>query len=421
MSTSREAVVERVEQNWSEQIAFLQSLVRQRSTLKHEADIQRVIKATFQGMELEVQTFEPDIGVLSHLPGFSPPEWSYRDRPNVVGVRRSEASNGQSLVLNGHVDVVSAEPASLWTYDPWGATIVGDRLYGRGACDMKAGLSAMVYAVRAIQDAGVQLRGDVILQSVIEEECTGNGTLSCLARGFTADGCLIAEPFYGRAMVAQVGVLWCRVKVWGAAAHAMGANRAVNAIEKMYLLIEAMRELEDALNQDRHPAFRWSTKPIQFNPGIIHGGEWPSSVPAACELEFRMGYYPDMSPAEAQTMVRECLQDAAARDPWLRAHPPDISFYGFQAEGTAVSFEESPVIQVLNAAHNEVTGRELSPMSSTAATDTRYFLLYHDIPATCYGPRGGNIHGVDEYVELPTVREVTKVIAAFILDWCGVA
>lgn len=417
---SRE-VLAQVERNWSNQVTFLQSLVRHPSTLQREADIQRFMKAAFRDMDLDVQAFEPDIGVLSQLPGFSPPEWSYRGRPNVVGVWRSDASDGQSLVLNGHVDVVSPEPTSLWTYDPWGATIVGDRLYGRGACDMKAGLSAMVYAVRAIQTAGVQLRGDVILQSVIEEECTGNGTLACLARGFTGDGCLILEPFYARAMVAQVGVLWCRVKVWGAAAHAMGANRAVNAIEKMYLLIEAMRKLETKLNQDRHPAFRWSTKPIQFNPGIVRGGEWPSSVPAACELEFRMGYYPDMSPAEARTMVRECLQDAAAEDPWLCEHPPDISFYGFQAEGTAVSFEDSPVIQTLNSAHKEVSGRELSPISSTAATDSRYFLLYHDIPATCYGPRGGNIHGVDEYVELPTVQEATKVIATFILDWCGVA
>lgn len=115
MSTSRNTVLAQVEKNWSDQVAFLQSLVRYPSTLLHEADIQRFMRTAFQDMELKVQTFEPDIGGLSQLPGFSPPEWSYRGRPNVVGVWESDTSDGQSLVLNGHVDVVSPEPASLWT------------------------------------------------------------------------------------------------------------------------------------------------------------------------------------------------------------------------------------------------------------------------------------------------------------------
>lgn len=421
MNAIKQKVLDEVEQAWPQQVEHLQALVRQPSTLGNEAGVQRLMQGAFREMGLEVHTFEPDMGALSRRPGFSPPEWSYRGRPNVVGVWHTEATGGRSLVLNGHVDVVSPEPVSQWSYNPWGAEIVGDRLYGRGACDMKSGVNAMVYAVQAIQAAGVQLKGDIILQSVIEEECTGNGALSCLDRGFTGDGCLIPEPFYAQALVAQVGVLWCRVKVRGTAAHVKGANLATNAVEKTYVLIQAMRELEAQLNSQKHPAFQDVEWPINFNPGVIRSGDWPSTVPAECELEFRTGFYPDTSPEEAKAMVREHLLEAATRDPWLRENLPEITFYGFHAEGTAVDFDDSPVIQTLNAAHQEVTGKALAPLASTATTDSRYFPLYYDIPATCYGARGARMHGIDEYVELPTVLETTKVIATFILDWCGIA
>lgn len=379
------------------------------------------MQATFRDMGLEVTSFEPDVSAISRLRGFSPPEWSYRNRPNVVGVWRSRVPGGRSLVLNGHVDVVSSEPVSQWSHDPWGAEIENDRLYGRGACDMKSGVNAMLWAVRAIQTAGVRLRGDVILQSVIEEECTGNGTLACLARGFVADGCLIAEPFYDRALVAQLGVLWCRIKVRGVAAHVQGASRAVNAIEKTYVLIQAMRELEARLNRAKHPAYEGNPWPINFNPGIIRGGDWPSNVPAECELDFRMAFYPGMDIDEAKAMVRNHLLATAERDAWLKANPPSIAFYGFHAEGSSIHARESPVIQVLDAAHHELTGRHLEPEAATATTDARFFHLYYGMPVTCFGAKGSGMHGIDEYVELDTVREVTKTIAAFVLRWCGVA
>lgn len=417
----QDAVRQAVEHAWSDQIAHLQALVREPSMLGHEAGAQRVMRRAFGELGLEVHEFEPDIGTLYGLRGFSPPEWGYEGRPNVVGVWRAAASGGRSLVLNGHVDVVSAEPLSGWRHDPWGAEIVGERLYGRGACDMKSGLCAMTAAVRAVRAAGVRLRGDVILQSVIEEECTGNGTLACLDRGFTADGCVIVEPHYGQALVAQVGVLWCRVTVRGVAGHVKATQAGVNAIETVYALIRALRDLERRMNAERPPLFADVPWPINFNPGVIRGGDWPSSVPAECTLAFRMGFYPEMSVEEAKTLVRRTLLDAVAEDPWFRDHPPDIAFYGFHAEGMSMDFAASPVIQTLSAVHQAVTGRSLTPGVLTATTDARFFHLYYGVPVTCYGARGAGSHGADEYVELPTVREATNVLAAFILEWCGVA
>lgn len=421
MDSVRRRVLQEVEEGWTRQVSFLQALVREPSVLGNEAGAQRLMQAAFRDMGLKVTSFEPDLGTISRLRGFSPPEWSYRGRPNIVGVWPAGGSGGRSLVLNGHVDVVSPEPVSQWRYDPWGAQIEGDRMYGRGTGDMKSGMSIMVWAVRALQAAGVRLNGDLILQSVIEEECTGNGTLACLARGFVGDGALVLEPHYDKALVTQIGVLWCRVKVRGMAGHVLGASRAINAIEKTYLLIQAMRGLEEQLNSDKHPAYQDHPWPINFNPGVIRSGDWPSTVPAECELEFRMAFYPGMSAEDAKVMVRDHLLEAAAADPWLRENPPEVTFFGFHAEGSSVVFEQSPVIQGLDAVHRELMGRGLKAEAQTATTDSRFFNLYYDIPATCYGARGALFHGVDEFVELSTMLDATRVVAAFILDWCGVA
>jgi acetylornithine deacetylase len=420
LAAATAAALAAVEANWPAQVAQLQALVREPSVLGREAGVQRLMHGGMRELGLQTQQVAIDVGALAQLPGFSPPEWGYRERPNIVGVRRG-AGGGRSLVLQGHVDVVSPEPLGHWTRDPWGAEIVGERLYGRGACDMKAGVGAMLFAARAIQHAGIQLQGDLTLQSVIEEECTGNGALACLAAGFGAEGCLIPEPFYRQALVAQVGVIWLRVVVRGQAAHVKGANAAVNAIEKGYLVIQALRALEAQLNARGHPAFADHPWPINLNPGIIRAGDWASTVPAECELTLRLGFFPDTTARATMARVRAHLAEALGDDPWLAANPPELTFFGFQAEGYAVDPATHPVIGELQATHQALIGAPLTPLASTATTDARFFEKHYGIPATCYGPQGANIHGIDEYVELPSVLEVTRVITAFVLRWCGVA
>jgi acetylornithine deacetylase len=100
------------------------------------------------------------------------------------------------LIFNGHVDVVSAEPLGHWSHNPWGGDIVTGRMYGRGAADMKSGVAAMIYALKAVHEAEVKLCGDVLIESVIDEECTGNGTLSCLAQGYRADAAVVHPLWY---------------------------------------------------------------------------------------------------------------------------------------------------------------------------------------------------------------------------------
>lgn len=417
-----ERVLRAVDDLWEEEVAFLQKLGRYPSTLGNETAVQRFLADYFaRELHLEVDQFIPDPKQLAAHPSYSPVEWSYANRPVVVGTWGAQGpKTGKSLILQGHVDVVSPEPVSMWDYDPWGAIIKGDRMYGRGIMDMKSGIAAFVYAVKAIQQAGVELGADLILKSVIEEECTGNGTLAALEKGYTADGALIPEPFGPHALKAQVGVIWVRVKVRGIGSHVERADRAVNAIEKAYVLIEALQEYRKHINSlPKHPDFKDHAHPLNVNIGVICSGDWPSSVPAECTFEARIGFYPGIDPQQVKSEVKEWLLQAAQKDEWLRQVRPEISFYGFHAAGVSLD-PHLELFKTLEKAHQITTGDNLSYISATATTDIRHYNLYYNIPATCYGPIGANMHGANEWVDLNSVKQVTKTYAVFILEWCGV-
>lgn len=414
-------VLDRIEANWDEQLRFLQGLVRRPSTLGHEARVQAYVADELAALGLRPESWDVDHAAIARAKGYSPASWSYEGRPNVTARWPAARGGGRSIILNGHIDVVPVAPEHHWTFDPWGAEIVGGRMYGRGAADMKSGVSAMVYAVRALREAGVELAGDVILQSVIEEECTGNGALATLVRGQEADAVLIPEPFGPTALVAQVGVMWARIMVRGRGAHVLGADKAVNAFLHARALVEAILELEAQVNaEEKHPAFADVPHPLNYNVGVVRSGDWPSAVPPECTLEVRISAYPGQDLARVQERFREHLLAAAARDPWLAEHPPEIGFFGFQAEGCVVD-RNAPLFGALAGAHREVTGGEVEPYASTATTDVRFFNLYAGTPATCYGPVGANLHAPDEWVDLASVRETTKVIAATLVRWCGLA
>ncbi len=411
-----------IEAGWEAELAFLRDLVAIPSTLHHEGAAQARVMDELRALGLEPQAQAIDHGAIRRLPGYSPVPWSYRERPNVAATWPG-AGGGHGLVLNGHIDVVPVTPERLWTHDPWGAEIEGGRLYGRGAADMKSGIAAMIHAVGAVRRAGVQLRGDVTLQTVIEEECTGNGTLAALsaarAAGARFDAAIIPEPFNQTVLAAQVGVLWARITVEGAGAHVLGADRAVNAIDKAAVVMAGLRRMEEEANALPRPAaYAGVPHPLNYNVGVARGGDWPSSVPSECVLEVRFSAYPGADLEEEQRRFEASVVAEAARDPWLRDHPPTVEFYGFKAEGCEVDAGED-IVASLGRAHREVTGADAESYVSTATTDVRFFTLYHGVPATCYGPVGGGLHAPDEWVELESVRQVTRVLARATLDWCG--
>jgi acetylornithine deacetylase len=417
----QQLVFEQIDKSWEEELAFLQKIGRFKSTLGNETAIQNYLADYFkEELELEVDKFVPDLKELSSHSAFSPPEWSYDGRPVVVG--KAEAAGpkkGKSLILQGHIDVVSAEPEKEWDYDPWGSTIEGNKMYGRGIQDMKSGVAAFIFAYKAIKKAGITLDGDVILQSVIEEECTGNGALAALERGYTADAALIPEPFGQKVVQSQVGVIWVRVKVKGLGAHTERANEAVNPIEKAYVIVDALKSYREHINsRAKHEDFKHHPHPLNVNIGKFHSGDWPSSVPSECVLEARVGFYPGQDPADIKKEVKDWLLEAAEKDSWLKEVQPEITFYGFHADGVSLD-DTTPLFQTLDQSFEQVVKKPLERTVITCTTDIKYYNLYYDIPATCYGPVGGNMHGLNEWVDLDNLKEVTKVYADFILRWCG--
>jgi acetylornithine deacetylase len=366
---------------------------------------------------LEPQQVPIDPKQLGGHPGFGPMPYDYEGRYNLVATLSADKEIGKSALFNGHLDVVSPEPLDLWDDDPFNPVVRDGWLYGRGAADMKAGVAAMCYAVKAVETAGLGLGAAVTIEGVIEEECSGNGALACVLAGYDADAVLIPEP--GPALLlSQVGVAWFKVSVRGAPRHVEDTGSGVNAIDKCYALMSALRELEKDLNRMTHPAFTDHPHPANLNVGIIKGGDWPSTVPAVAEFHCRIGFLPGVTFDELRDRVQAAIREAAAEDEWLAGNPPTVEFYGFRSEGHCLE-RDLPIFNVLNDCCKTLTGNDAPRADSTATTDCRAFVHFGKGMATCYGPVGENIHAANERVDIASIVHTAKTYALFLSRWCG--
>ncbi|MBT5432383.1 MAG: M20/M25/M40 family metallo-hydrolase, partial [Rhodospirillaceae bacterium] len=180
-----------------------------------------------------------------------------------------------------------------------------------------------------------------------------------------------------------------------------------------------LHTLEAAWNGRGHERYAHMDHPLNFNVGKIEGGDWASSVPAWCRFDMRVGVFPGQDLATARAEVENCVAEAARNDNFLANSPPEIVWDGFQAEGYVLE-EGTEVESVLRSSHQAVFGTEMAERALTGTTDARFFGLYAIMPALVYGPTAENIHGFDERVNLESCRQVTKAMALFIADWCGI-
>jgi acetylornithine deacetylase len=354
-----------------------------------------------------------------------PEELTFEGRPQLVA-RFPGSGGGRTLLLNGHVDVVDVEPRSDWTLpDPFAAVVRDGLLYGRGACDMKGGVASMVVAACALADLDAPLRGDLIVNTVTEEESTGAGGLFA-ARLLAADAAIVPEPSDLDVWVACRGSLLPRITVRGRAGHAgiaplpAAEGGAVNAIEKMTVVLEAVGRLREhwAL-RPRHPHL----SPGDCVPTIIAGGEWLVSDPAVCTLECHIEYLPDRADeggygSLVEREFADWIAAAAAEDEWLAANPPEIA-WGVGGVPPAEVAEDDPIVQALLGA-----GSDLAQRGGVGGLDN-----WHDgatltveagIPAVCFGP--GSIHRAhtaDECVPIDDLVACAQRIALAALRFCG--
>jgi len=413
-------IIGAVDEGFKSQIGFLAELTRLPSLRCQEAPAQDFMAAAMRARGLAVDRWQVRVEDIRHLPGFSPVAVSYDNAWNVVGIHRPAAeANGRSLILNGHIDVVPTGPLDMWTQPPFEPKVVDGWMTGRGAGDMKAGLTANLFALDALARLGLAPAADVTVQSVIEEECTGNGALACLQRGYRAEAALITEPSAETLGAAQVGVMWFQVKVRGKPAHVAVAGSGANAIEACFPIVGALHRLEARWNETKHAAFAEHTHPINFVVSRIEGGDWTSSVPAWCTFDMRIGLYPGQDLAAVRAEVEATVAQAARSDAFLAQNPPQIVYHGFQAEGYVLQ-ADTEAQRLLERCHEAVAASPLGLRAGTGTTDARFYGLYAGIPALVYGPRAENIHAFDERVELESLRRVTQAVALFVAEWCGV-
>jgi acetylornithine deacetylase len=403
----------------SEQAAIeqlLADLVGAPTVLGQERPGQEIMRAAFADLGLEPRAVPLDPQALRAHPGAAPFSWEVSGKANVVcRWGPDEPRGGRSLILGGHIDVVSPEPSDMWSSPPFVARRDGEWLYGRGAGDMKAGLAAIVGAVRGLRRLGLEPLAPVELQSVVEEECTGNGVVQCVIDGRPADAVIITEPTSLAIWNSQVGVLWFQVVVRGRPAHAGSAPAGRNAIEASFEVIAALRALETELNADPPSPYDTHEHPINLNVGIIRGGDWPSTVAAECVLHCRLAHYPGTPVDSLRAQVEDTIAGASVELEGFEVH---VRYDGFACDGYTLDLQ-SPLVTELSAACERATGTRPEPYASTATTDARTFQLYGATPAVCFGPHAEGVHAIDERVLLPSVIQTAQALALFIQEWCG--
>ncbi|MET7479057.1 ArgE/DapE family deacylase [Streptomyces sp. NPDC005648] len=383
-----------------------------------ESELQHLLARHLERMDLEIDLWSMNLPELRAHPGFPGSEAPRTEAWGLVGAT-PHLGDGPSLVLQGHVDVVPPGDLTQWKGDPYLPRVAGDVVHGRGACDMKAGVVAILAALAAIRDAGARLRGQVSAHFVVSEEDGGLGAFGTLQRGHTGDACIITEPTSGALMTANAGALTFRIEVPGRATHGSTRYAGVSAIDAYLPLHRALARLEARRNTGPDPLMSEYPIPYPLSVGTLQAGDWASSVPDLLVAEGRLGVRLDEDPAQARIDLETCVAEACAADPWLRSHPATVTWPGGQfASGRLPSGH--PLATLVADAHTDVTrGPRPAERGAPYGSDLR---LYSGagIPTLQYGP--GDVrhaHSPHEHVRLSDITTITRTLVLATLRAVG--
>lgn len=432
LSATEERVCAEIERRRDELVGLVRTLVRFDTTThahdepaREEAALQAHLAERLAAAGADVRVEEPDAALVAGHP-MAPDGFTFAGRPQLVA-RFPGGGGGRSLLLNGHVDVVGVEPREEWAHDPHAGVVADGCVHGRGACDMKGGVACMTLAAEVLARLGVRLAGDLIVNTVTDEESTGAGGLAT-ARTLRADAAVVPEPSGLDVWVACRGSLLPTITVEGRAGHAGIAPRhpdeggAVNAIEKAAVVLDAIRRLrEDWALRPRHPHL----SPADCVPTRIEGGEWIVSYPARCRIDCHVEYLPAQADergwgSRVERELEEWIRRAAEADPWLREHPPRVEWLVGGVPPAEVSPEE-PIVQAALAATAAV-GRAGRLGGLDNWHDGATLVVEAGIPAICLGPGDVHLaHAVDERVPIADLVACAQALAVTAMRFCGVA
>lgn len=357
----------------------------------------------------------------------------YPNDPIVVGTRKGTRSQThQSLIINGHMDVAEIQADEKWLASPFEPVVTKDSIIGRGAADMKGGLAGSLFAIQLLQEAGIELKGDLIFESVIGEEVGEAGTLQCCEKGYSADFAVIVDTS-DLHIQGQGGVItgWITIKNPNTfhdatrrnMIHAGGGLNEASAIEKMMKLITALQELEHhwAITKT-YEGYLPGTNTI--NPAVIEGGRHAAFIADECRLWITVHYYPNETHEEVIKEIEEHLLQTAKADIWLRDHLPTFKWGGtsmIEDRGEIFPSLEvdpnHPAVKTLQKSH-EISTKEKAILDvSPTVTDGGWF-GDANIPAAIYGPGDlANAHSVNEEVKISQLIAFTKTMISFIYEW----
>ena len=399
-------------------ISFIQVLVQSPSLANDEESVQKIIQSKLESLGLETKKVIVQFESIKNHPAFCDDGFSPDSRVNVIGQWKN-GDAAKSLILNGHVDVVPTGPETLWNESPWSGSVRDNRIYGRGSCDMKAGLASGIFAIQVLQAIGFKPKGNVMVQSVVGEESGGCGTLTNIVKGYSGDAAVILEPTSLKVCPIQSGALTFRLKIPGQATHAAMRWDGISAIEKYNLIHQSIIKLE----KERHQSFnvkyyKLSDRVAPINIGTIKGGEWHSTVPESVMVEGRFGVFPGESALDARNAFENHLKKVSNSDVWLKENPPILEWFEGQFESGQTDVNHS-IIRALKHAYKNVKNNSAILEGVTYGSDLRLFTNHADIPAVLFGPGDVRLaHSANEYIEIEEVLTCVKIITNLIIKWC---
>jgi acetylornithine deacetylase len=398
----------------------LRALVRIPSITGSEDRVAEWVAAALRDMGLEVELVTPDPALVRADPDWPGQEMDRTALPVVIG--RAGRAGGRRLILSGHLDVVPPGDPETWTVDPWGGEVRDGRLYGRGACDMKGGVAAILGAVRALRSSGRldQLDGELMVVLVPSEEDGGQGTLAAIRAGATSDLAIITEPSNLDVVVAHAGAITFRLTVPGRAAHASQRREGVSALDKLFALTKALEADESRRNDaETDPLMTALGLPYPTIIGIVGGGEWASTVLDRITADGRYGVRLGQTAAEAEAELRAAVEAACAADEFLRDHPATVEISGGRF-GSARVASDHPLPVGLADTVEEVTGRRPALLGEPYGADMQMFVNVGATPCVIFGPGDVRVaHSADEFVPLDEVETCARVLAAWVIRELG--
>jgi acetylornithine deacetylase len=401
---------------------------------RQEAALQEYLSARLESAGASVDLWEPDADAMQGRP-LVPPGLDFAGRPQLIA-RLAGQDSGRSLVFNGHIDVVSAEPRQDWASDPFAPEVRDGLLYGRGACDMKGGIAAMVFAVETLAALEIPLAGDLLVATNTDEESSGAGGTALVEHGLHADAAIVTEPTGFQVWTACRGSEYGVIRVPGRPGHAevrqpdWRQGGAVNAIEKAAVVLEAIASLR----------IEWATRegldhPRLSRPNLLptlaRSGEWPVTYPASCELTIAVMYLPAQADANGwgadvrREVERWIAQETAARDDWLAEYPPTIDWWPNSVMPFELS-ETEPIVETTLRATTDV-GRPAKLGGLDSWYDGATLTKLGGIPSVGYGPPGFSADGlsvahmIDEYVPVDGLVACAQGLAVAAMRFCDLA